>query len=229
MFECLKSLTADELIRMLPEDQIKHSLNVEILVGKLVDWLSASKAALPEDIFRYFSKAAYYHDIGKVCIPPNILNKSGALTEEEYTIIRRHPIYGQELLDFYCQSGTGGISSFLLPLTVQAAGYHHEWWNGEGYPFRLRGRNIPYVARVTSVCDAYDAMVSDRPYHKAHTHAYACEEVYKGSGTQFEPALVKVFLEHASEIPHILEKLRPYHADKPAAEKTSFMQPAKLR
>lgn len=220
MFEFFQGLTADELIHMLPEDQIRHSLNVEILVGKLVEWLPKPKEA---QLLAYYSRAAYYHDIGKVCVPPYILNKTGALTVEERYIIRCHTIYAQDLLAFYRESGTGEIPLFLLPLTVQTAVYHHEWWNGKGYPYGLSGTDIPYVARITSICDAYDAMVSNRPYHQAFTHEYACEEIRRGAGTQFDPLLTKVFLKHEKEVARIVHEICEYPTDKLEIEKKRLL------
>ncbi|WP_304509580.1 HD-GYP domain-containing protein [Anaerotignum sp.] len=223
MYKIFQGLTAEEMIRKLPEDQIRHCVNVEILVGKLVEWLPISKETFPNHIYLNFSRAAYYHDIGKVCVPDYILNKIDALTWEEYDIVRRHPVYGEELLNFCMKNGSSGIPPCLLPLTKQAALYHHEWWNGKGYPFGIRERKIPYVARVTSICDAYDAMVSNRPYHRAYSHEYACEEVRRGAGTQFDPALAKVFLEHETEISHIVGEICTYSTDKLIIEKKRLL------
>ncbi len=198
--EFCSGLSADELVRKLPEEQIKHSMNVELLVEKLVSWLPASKTDANADQLRYFGKAAYYHDIGKICIDPNILNKPGALTPEEYRMIQRHPIFAQELFAFGNAEAMKTISKHLLMLALNAAAYHHEWWNGRGYPFGLSQLEIPYIARVTSVCDAYDAMVSERAYRLVCTHGHACEELVKGSGTQFDPSIVKIFLKHEAEM-----------------------------
>ncbi len=220
MFGFFQGLSADELINMLPEDQIRHSLNVEILVGKLVEWLPIPEE---EQFMQYFSRAAYYHDIGKVCVLPYILSKLGALTAEERYIVRCHTIYAQDILAFYRESGKGGIPPFLLPLTEHAAVYHHEWWNGKGYPYGLSGQDIPYVARVTSICDAYDAMVSNRPYHHAFSHEYACEEVKKGAGTQFDPTLAKIFLNHETEIACVVHEICKYSTDKLAVEKNRLL------
>ncbi|KXL53119.1 cyclic di-GMP phosphodiesterase response regulator RpfG [Anaerotignum neopropionicum] len=227
MHDFFEGLTADQLIRLLPEDQIIHSLNVEILVGKLAEWLSMSETVFRDKYLEYFGRAAYYHDIGKICIPSCILNKPGALTAEEYSIIQRHPIYAQELLSFYRETDMSGIPSFLFPLTIQAAAYHHEWWNGKGYPFHLCGQDIPYVARVTSLCDAYDAMVGNRIYRKAFTHEYACEEVRRGAGTQFEPALVEVFLAHEAEVNHLFHDLCIYQKEKAVDGKKAFIRHSK--
>lgn len=204
MIEDFNDLTANELIFLLPIDQIKHSLNVAMLVGKLVNWLPEYKTSDKDNLLQHYGEAAYYHDIGKVCVSPNILNKSEALTTEEYKIIRRHTLYAKELLGVNNKTVIEGISSMVLPLVIDAAIYHHEWWNGKGYPYGLSGLDIPYVARVTSVCDAYDAMVSNRSYRQSYTHESACEELNRGAGSQFEPTLIKVFLEHEEEVLHIL-------------------------
>lgn len=198
--EFCSGLSADELVRKLPVEQIRHSMNVELLVGKLAGWLPVSKTDANADQYRYFGKAAYYHDIGKVCIPLNILNKPGALTPEEYRMIQKHPIFAQELFAFGNAEAMRSVSKHLLFLALNAATYHHEWWNGKGYPFGLSHLEIPYIARVTSVCDAYDAMVSERSYRQVYTHERACEELAKGSGTQFDPSILKIFLKHEAEI-----------------------------
>ena len=221
LYEFFQSFTADGLIHLLPDDQIRHSINVEILVSCLVRWLPPSGE---NNLLQYFSKAAYYHDIGKVCVPPYILNKLGSLTMEEFNIIRQHPKYAKEVFSFYKENGSSQIPSFLFHLTADAAYYHHEWWNGEGYPYGLKEYEIPYVARVTSICDAYDAMVSQRPYHNAFSHTYACNEIREGIGTQFDPLLAKIFLKHEHEFSHIVEEICTYPTCVLAEKKGRIMQ-----
>ena len=77
--------------------------------------------------------------------------------------------------------------------------YHHEWWNGNGYPFGIDGKKIPLIARITSTCDAYDAMTSQRTYRHAPSHDYACQELSENAKTQFDPFLVSIFLNHEAE------------------------------
>lgn len=194
-----KGLPADELMSLLPEEQLRHCMHVRLLVERLAAWLPESGDGNAQALGG-FGKAAYYHDIGKVCVPRNILNKPGKLTPEEYRVVKRHPLFAQELLAFGREYNADALPPAHRSLTLSAAAYHHEWWNGQGYPFGLSGSDIPYVARVTAVCDAYDAMTSNRAYRGAFPHAYACQELREGAGTQFDPALVNVFLEHEAEI-----------------------------
>ncbi len=207
MIKEYNGLTGEELIGMLPQEQILHSLNVEMLVGKLVNWLPNQNREESVSQYACFSKAAYYHDIGKVYVPIGILQKAGGLTAEEYRVIQKHTEAAQELFAFFGEEVLRGLPNEMLPLIRDAAVYHHEWWNGKGYPFGLSGYHIPYIARVCAVCDAYDAMVSKRPYRKANSHEDACQELNRASGTQFEPELIHIFLEHEKEIFHNFRKL----------------------
>ncbi len=128
---------------------------------------------------------AVLHDIGKVGISMEILNKDGPLTEEEWVEMKRHPEIG-------CR-----IAQNTLEL-VNVADYilsHHERWDGRGYPRGLRGKEIPLLARILAVADAYDAMTTDRVYRKALSREKAWRELKKNAGSQFDPEVVKVFLE----------------------------------
>lgn len=122
------------------------------------------------------------HDLGKRVVPPEILNKPGSLTAEEYEQIKRHPEAGVEIL----LEAAVGLSSSALALLR----HHHERWDGDGYPDGLKGEEIPIVARVLSVADAYDAMTMDRPYRKGLPHSEAMLRVCDNAGTQFDPAVV---------------------------------------
>lgn len=127
--------------------------------------------------------AAQLHDIGKVAVPLDILLKTGKLEDEEMTILRQHAKAGAELL--------GDRQSPLLRLAREVALYHHERWDGRGYPCELEGEDIPVGARVVAVADTYDAMVSDRPYRLGCSQEIALSEIAKCSGTQFDPKVVE--------------------------------------
>ncbi len=135
---------------------------------------------------------AYLHDLGKIAIPDDILLKPGRLTPEEFAVIRNHTVYGFEM--------TRGIP-FLPDATRSLVRNHHERWNGEGYPDGLRGEAIPLMARMFSLVDVYDALVSDRPYKQAWTHPAAVEEIRSQAGKQFDPELTEVFLELIAKAP----------------------------
>jgi HD-GYP domain-containing protein (c-di-GMP phosphodiesterase class II) len=123
------------------------------------------------------------HDVGKVAVPDAILFKSSSLTEEEYTLVRRHPVIGTEILRDVDFLGEG-------KLVVR---HHHERWDGQGYPDGLRGEAIPLAARVFAVADALDALTTDRPYRPASSFVVARKEVCRSSGTQFDPAVVAAY------------------------------------
>src|SRR5919206_2352866 len=123
------------------------------------------------------------HDVGKVGVPDAILFKSSALTEEEYALVRKHPVIGSEILRDVDFLGEG-------KLVVR---HHHERWDGSGYPDGLRGEAIPLAARVFAVADALDALTTDRPYRPASTFPHAREVVRAGSGSQFDPAVVAAY------------------------------------
>jgi len=159
------------------------------------------------DEYKYYGEAAAYHDIGKAEVPKSIITKPGKLTEEETLIMRQHPVFARRMLHRINESSGSGIPKHLAQLTANSAVYHHEWWNGKGYPYGIGSEDIPLIARVTSICDAYDAITSDRIYRKAHTRHYACDELEKNAGTQFDPALTSVFLDNEAELTVFIKRI----------------------
>jgi putative methionine-R-sulfoxide reductase with GAF domain/HD superfamily phosphohydrolase YqeK len=127
------------------------------------------------------------HDIGKIAVPKDVLDKKDTLTDDEAKEIRRHPLVGAEILD--------GFSK--LRDVVLGVKYHHEFWDGSN-GLGLKGEEIPLIARILSVADSYDAMISDRPYKKKRTEAEAIREIQALSGKQFDPTVVKAFVEWVS-------------------------------
>ncbi|MDN5313291.1 MAG: hypothetical protein PWQ68_2265 [Thermoanaerobacteraceae bacterium] len=141
----------------------------------------AEEMNLPEDFLNTLNFAALLHDIGKIGIPDEILNKPGKLSEEEFDRIRIHPILGAnivEKIDFLAQA-----SSYIR--------FHHERQNGRGYPEGLKGENIPLGAAILAVADAFDAMTSDRPYRRAWNLDDSLHEIESNSGIQFRPEVVE--------------------------------------
>jgi putative nucleotidyltransferase with HDIG domain len=125
--------------------------------------------------------AGYLHDIGKVGIQDSILMKPGKLTPEEYEIIKTHPVIGEKIL----------LPLGLLPQERTLIRHHHERWDGAGYPDKLVGDQIPYLALILAVADVYDAITSDRPYRQAKPRSEAIKEIEKESGSHFQPDIVK--------------------------------------
>jgi HD-GYP domain-containing protein (c-di-GMP phosphodiesterase class II) len=131
--------------------------------------------------------AALLHDIGKVGIPDSILRKPGRLDPEEYALMKKHPEYGWAVLRML-----PGFERAALDIL-----HHHESFDGTGYPAGLKGMEIPVVSRIVSVIDAFDAMVSSRPYRKGLPYDEAVRRLNAASGTQFDPLVVKSFLSFA--------------------------------
>lgn len=144
----------------------------------------AQRLGITEPQLTYLRWGALLHDIGKIGIPDSILFKPGPLTEEEWAIMRQHPIWGYEVLRHI---------SFLEP-ALDIPLYHHERWNGSGYPYGLRGEDIPLPARIFAVVDVWDALTSHRPYRPAMTPQEARRIIAKGAGTLFDPRVVEAFL-----------------------------------
>ncbi len=129
------------------------------------------------------------HDIGKIGVPDNIINKPSKLTDEEFEEIKKHPLKGAHILE--------NISE--MPALLKGARWHHERIDGRGYPDGLKGSEIPEEARIIAVADSYDAMSSKRSYRKPLTQSYVRSEIEKGMGTQFDPVFAKIMLEIIDE------------------------------
>lgn len=127
---------------------------------------------------------ALLHDIGKIGIPDTVLQKPGRLTQEEFELIKKHPVVGRRILE-----AVHGFAPYLDVVEL-----HHENWDGSGYPHGLRGEEVPIGARIVHVADAYDAMTSDRPYRPGLQSEVALRILQENSGTQFDPAVVEVFV-----------------------------------
>ncbi len=157
-----------------------HSARVAefaVALARIMKW--------PEDRVELFQYIAMIHDVGKVAIPESILKKPGKLTASEFEEMEQHTLIGSDVIKNvkFFQDGTDIIR------------HHHERWDGTGYPSGLRGENIPPGSRILAVADSFDAMISDRPYRKALPPLTALQEIRSGSGSQFDPRVVKAFEE----------------------------------
>lgn len=158
----------------------QHGRDLEALAVRL-----ARRVGLPERDVDEISLLALLHDLGKVGIPENILTKSGSLTSEEWDIMKKHPEIGHRI----------ALASPDLVMVADGILSHHERWDGGGYPRGLQGREIPLSARVIAVVDAFEAMVSDRPYRRGIGREAALEEIEACAGWQFDPQLALAFVE----------------------------------
>ncbi len=162
----------------------EHSNRAKKYAGEI-----AKEISLPQKIKETIEYAAIMHDIGKIGIPDDILLKKSKLTPEEIKVIRQHPSIGYNII-----SPIRFLSS-VAPMIL----YHHEWFNGAGYPEGLTKEEIPLGARIIAVIDAYDAMTSDRPYRKALPVKDAVEQLRQGAGKQFDPKIVEIFVKILKE------------------------------
>lgn len=140
--------------------------------------------------------AVKLHDLGKIAMPDSVLLKPGCLTEEEFAIIRTHPIHGSEMLRRAIDKME---EDSLLQTALDIAFGHHEKWDGSGYPGGIAGEAIPLSARITAIADVFDALTSTRPYKPAFTPNEAFQVIYHDSGTHFDPYLVEVLRRHEHE------------------------------
>ena len=148
-----------------------------VLIGK--------KLGLPEEDIKALKIGGLFHDIGKIGVPDSVLLKEEKLTDEEYSQIKNHPSIGAHILS------TATIFADILPIVK----HHHEKYDGTGYPSKLSGESIPYLARIAALADTFDAMSSKRPYRDALSIEVIKEEIKKNKGTQFDPKLADVFLD----------------------------------
>lgn len=162
------------------------------LIGKYLN--------LPEDDLKKLKLGGLFHDIGKIGIPDSILLKTERLTDDEYSEIKNHPAIGAHILS------NASMFADIIPIVK----HHHERYDGNGYPGKLKGENIPYLARITAVADTFDAMTSRRAYRDPLPLDVVKSEFEKNSGTQFDPNIVPVFLDilnnHYDEIEEIRNK-----------------------
>jgi ribonuclease P protein subunit RPR2 len=171
----------------LRDDQTgEHAGRVSRLALQLAGEVAPALAADPQLEFGFL-----LHDLGKIGVPDAILLKPGALTPEELERMRTHTILGERIVE--------GIP-YLSGLARDVIAFHHERWDGGGYPYRLAGEKIPLAARIFSLVDAWDAMTNDRPYRRALPIETAVSEIRAESGTQFDPGLAEAFLALRAEL-----------------------------
>lgn len=158
--------------------------------------LIAKKLGLSEEELSTIKDGGLFHDIGKIGIPDAILQKTSKLTDEEYSDIKNHPTIGAHII------APAKIFEKIIPMVK----YHHERYDGRGYPSGLAGEEIPLFARIITIADSFDAMTSDRSYRPRFTLFKALEEIENCKGTQFDPALADIFIEEVHKNVEQIEK-----------------------
>lgn len=164
-----------DALELRDQDTMGHTERVVALAESI-----GRQLGLSEEELMHLRWGAYVHDLGKIGVPDAVLRKPGPLTPEEWELMQRHPEQGYHLLE----------RLFFLSDALDVVRYHHERFDGKGYPLGLKGEEIPLLARIFAVADAYDAMTNDRPYRQAMSAKMALAEVHRHSGTQFDPSVV---------------------------------------
>lgn len=176
-----------------------HSWRVATIGAMLARYIG-----LPDDEVEGIEMGGLLHDVGKIGIPENILNKPGKLDDREYDLIKRHPVIGWESLKEV---------SFPWPQVMPIVRFHHEKWNGKGYPDGLAGDDIPFEAQIIGIADFFDALTTNRPYRRAFSYQEALNIMRKESGSFFNPVLLEEFAEVADTNEFILELPTPAEMD----------------
>ncbi|MFO8036226.1 MAG: GAF domain-containing protein [Anaerolineales bacterium] len=167
-------------LELRDHDTEGHSQRVSDLTIQL-----AKRLGVPEKKLPHIRRGALLHDIGKMAIPDDILQKKGPLSDQEWEIIKKHPLYAKEMLQ----------SILYLKKALDIPLFHHERWDGKGYPKGLKGEHIPLPARIFAVVDVWDALISDRPYRSAWSKEKALSHIKEQSGKHFDPQIVAAFLD----------------------------------
>ena len=181
--QSMRGTTVHSIIRTLYEKnkrEEQHSRRVSALNVKIGEIMGLKEESIEE-----LKNIGMLHDIGKIAISDDILDKPESLTSEELNEMRRHPAIGYHILSSVI--GMAEIAGYVLA--------HHERWDGKGYPKGLCRNEIPLQARITAVANVYDSMVNERPYRKTRSKEEALEELKRNAGTQFDPEIVKIFVE----------------------------------
>ncbi len=190
-------------ICMFKDNEIGNHI---LRVGEICGFLAEKVGMTPEEAY-YTGIAAPMHDIGKLGLPDSILYKPGRVTANEYEILKTHTLIGGNIFD--------NPNSPEIEYARQVAIYHHERWDGQGYPYGLSKTAIPHAARITAVADVFDVLLSWRTYQEPTTESKAAEIIAKGKGTQFDPQVVEAFTNNLEKICEI----RNAFLQKPVYEK----------
>ncbi|WP_304342303.1 HD-GYP domain-containing protein, partial [Campylobacter ureolyticus] len=182
-----------------------HILRTREYVRVLAQYLSKKGIYdFNPNFIKVLCQAVPLHDIGKVAIPDNILNKNGSLDEKEWEIMKKHVIYGKEIIQKAGEKSSG--KNLFLNAAINIAYTHHEKWDGSGYPQGLKEDEIPIEGRLMAIADVYDALTSKRTYKEKFSYEKAENMIISESGTHFDPTLIKAFIDLKFEFRKIAQK-----------------------
>lgn len=178
----------------------RTSTYLEILIGAMLEEGLHAEELANVDMDLLISSARL-HDVGKIAVSDTILNKPGKLDDAEFTKMKTHTTEGEKAIDQIIERSG---DAELLHHAKMFAGYHHERWDGKGYPYGMKEEEIPLQGRIMAFADVYDALVSERPYKKPFSHQQAVDIIMEGAGTQFDPHIAEVFFK-------VKDKFRAVH------------------
>ena len=184
----------------------RTTLLTEVLISKMSE-MEQFKHIMQSENIHSLIKASALHDIGKIGISDSILLKPGKLTPEEFDVIKTHTSVGSEIIDRISENLPD--NDMYLKYAKDICHHHHERWDGKGYPVGLSGSNIPLSARIISIVDVYDALVSPRCYKSAYSHETSLGIIIEGRGTQFDPNIVDIL----DEVSPMFLKIAEAHRD----------------
>ena len=202
-------ITMADMVENRDSDTGAHIQKTAAYVRIIIEGLK-KKGYYPEKLTEKFAsdaiRSAPLHDVGKINIPDEVLNKPGKLTDEEYEIMKTHTTAGKRIMEHAISTVEG--DNYLKEARNMAA-YHHERWDGKGYPEGLHGEIIPLSARIMAVADVFDALTSPRVYKPAFSLEKALSIMEEGSGTQFDPKCIEVFMDALDEVKIVLRRYNP--------------------
>ncbi len=199
-------VTMADMVESRDSDTGAHVQKTAAYVKIIVEGLKEKGYYLTKITPKFMSdvvRSAPLHDIGKINIPDGILNKPGKLSDEEYEIMKKHTTEGKRIMENAISTVEG--DNYLKEARNMAA-YHHERWDGKGYPEGIHGEVIPLSARIMAVADVFDALTSPRVYKPAFSLEKSLAIIEEGKGTQFDPKCVEVFMDSLDEVKVILKK-----------------------
>ena len=214
-FDNLQQATIDALVRLAESrekstgDHVERTASLCEFLTELVREQGLHQDEVDRDYVTKMCLVSPLHDIGKVGIPDEILLKPGKLTEDEFEIMKTHVDIGMKALN--------GLHEFLpdddiLNMGLDVIKYHHEKWDGSGYPSGLKETEIPLPGRIMALVDVYEALRSERVYKKAYSHEYSCEIILKDKGSHFDPQLVDLFIDRHKDFAAIYDTKKPVSA-----------------
>ncbi len=212
-----RAIELEKEVKKATNDLIEREHESLEVLGKIAEWkdpetaqhisrvacyskLLAEQYGMDEEFQELIFYASPFHDIGKVGIPDNVLLKAGVLNDEEFTVMKKHPLIGYEILK--------DCKSKFLKMGAEISLSHHERYNGRGYPNKLSGENIPISGRIVAIADVFDALTSIRPYKGAWSFENAVDLLIDEKGNHFDPKLIDIFLENIDSIKEIYLKFQ---------------------